>query len=221
VLNCRTENIISILKLVKIAFIILLFTFDQRVGFLDIFFTKVSGRGVVYAHETRIDYDVEGRIYVFNTGDAAAHYVAISCVSNTRIVGIEETIIEVYGPELKSGMKRGLLKWANLTLSRFCVYKHRKMGKRFKRSRLEICAQILRCLRFNLLSLTEIAFYAGLNYKAAKRYIELLMVNNLINAVKKDGKTYYMISPAGRQFLIHFEELKRLLRMENTSSKRI
>ncbi|MEM1990800.1 MAG: winged helix-turn-helix domain-containing protein [Candidatus Bathyarchaeia archaeon] len=96
---------------------------------------------------------------------------------------------------------------ANLIPSNLYVYGHERAGKRSRRTRLEICAQILEYLQFNLLRLSEIAFYVGLNYKAAKRYVELLMKNNLINAVKKNGKTYYVATLSGRKFIKHFEEI--------------
>ncbi|MEM1506779.1 MAG: winged helix-turn-helix domain-containing protein [Candidatus Bathyarchaeia archaeon] len=80
-----------------------------------------------------------------------------------------------------------------------------------RRSRLEICAQIMKILQFNYLSLNEVAFYAGLNYRAAKRYIDFLVERNLVSAMIRDGKTYYIASPKGKRFIKHFEEIRRLI----------
>lgn len=62
------------------------------------------------------------------------------------------------------------------------------LRRRSRRSRLEIYAQILRCLRFNSLSLNEIAFYAGLNYKMAKKHVDFLLAKHLINTRTEMGK---------------------------------
>jgi|GEM_PF-2827193 len=90
-----------------------------------------------------------------------------------------------------------------------------KPFRKRKRSKLEIYTQIIEYLQSDFLNLNEIAFYTGLNYKTAKKYIEFLLMNELIDIISIKGKKYYKASLKGIQFIKYFKEINRLLKYKN------
>jgi predicted transcriptional regulator len=66
-----------------------------------------------------------------------------------------------------------------------------------KRSRFQIYVEILELLKSGPLTPFETAFYARLNHKRAKEYINLLERNGYLELVDEDGRTICVLSASG------------------------
>jgi predicted transcriptional regulator len=150
------------------------------------------------------------RVYIIKTD---FEYYFKTSETYVKISKIEETItFHNYNLRLENEFKHDrfpfkIFYW--LTTTNYKPFRKRK------RSKLEIYAQIIEYLQSDFLNLNEIAFYTGLNYKTTKKYIEFLLMNELIDIVSIKGKTYYKASLRGIQFIKYFKEINGLLKYKN------
>jgi len=205
----------SELKLVKVVFISLLLVSAQTIK-LDGLLISNEGvrREIVYVRVAHMICD--GEIEEIRESTSDSHFKVNKVI--VREIHAEKIIVQ--NRILKLGNKLGC---ANLVLRSPLIEVTNilnRLNRRSKRSRLEIYAQILKYLQFNSLTINEIAFYAGLNYKMAKKHVEFLLANHLIKAMDRDGKTYYRTSSRGEQFIKHFKEINRLLGIQAASHKK-
>ena len=85
-----------------------------------------------------------------------------------------------------------------------------------RRSPLQIVVDILSVAREGA-KITQIVYKANLNFKRATNYLEVLMKKGLISAVQNppgSGKLIYRTTEKGRQFLMQFKQLERMLTAE-------
>lgn len=150
------------------------------------------------------------KVYIFK--DNFEYY------SNMELVKIMEIKVKesitFYNHNLRS---KNELKHNNFPFKDFYLLStinHKPFRKR-KRSKLEISAEIIEYLQSDFLDLNEIAFYTELNYKTAKKYIEFLLMNELIDSIVIKGKIYYKASSKGIQFIKYFKEINKLFNYKN------
>ncbi|MEM1575110.1 MAG: winged helix-turn-helix domain-containing protein [Nitrososphaerota archaeon] len=144
--------------------------------------------------------------------DGFAYYSNIELIKIMEIK-VEESIA-FHNYKLRS---KNELKHNNFPFKDFywlSTINHKSFRKR-KRSKLEISAEIIEYLQSDFLDLNEIAFYSGLNYKTAKKYIEFLLMNELIDSIVIKGKIYYKASSKGIQFIKYFKEINKLFNYKN------
>ena len=69
-----------------------------------------------------------------------------------------------------------------------------------RRSRSQIYIEIVELLTRGPMTPFEIAFYARLNHKRTKAYLEFLKSSGYLEVVDEDGRTMYILTPGGRDF---------------------
>ena len=79
-----------------------------------------------------------------------------------------------------------------------------------KRGRLEIIREILTicCIPAKK---TSILYRCNLSFSQLQKYLEYLIRRNLLNNTKNDGKTVYIITDKGKEFLEEYEHLNSFL----------
>lgn len=82
---------------------------------------------------------------------------------------------------------------------------------RAKRSKLEICFNILESISSERLNITRTMYRVGLNYYQARRFLDYLLQHNLINKVEEERGTTYGITEKGRILLEHYKPIKEEL----------
>jgi predicted transcriptional regulator len=86
-----------------------------------------------------------------------------------------------------------------------------KMEQSFaKRGRLEIIREILTISR-KPAKKTSILYKCNLSFSQLQKYLEYLISHNLLANSKNDGKTFYLITEKGIQFIEEYEKLNSLL----------
>jgi predicted transcriptional regulator len=75
---------------------------------------------------------------------------------------------------------------------------------------LEIIAYILGCLEENSLKKTHLTNKAGVDYRAASKYIPILLSHDLIEKSKEDD-SYFVITEKGREYVRRYKGLLALL----------
>jgi predicted transcriptional regulator len=92
-----------------------------------------------------------------------------------------------------------------------------------RRSRFEIYVEILEVIKKSPMTPFEVAFYARLNHKRTKEYVEFLVRNGYLLPVIEDGKTLYALTKEGMGFLDRAKALfggSRLIEVVNYSYQR-
>ncbi len=75
-----------------------------------------------------------------------------------------------------------------------------------RRSKFEIVYEILLEAQ-NPTSKTRLVYSANLNFKIAEKYFSLLEELDLLEKVHVNGKTYYLTTDKGKEFIKRYEEL--------------
>jgi predicted transcriptional regulator len=92
-----------------------------------------------------------------------------------------------------------------------------------RRSKFEIYVEILEVIKRSPMTPFEIAFYARLNHKRTKEYVEFLVRNGYLHPIVEDGKTLYALNKEGMGFLDRAKALfggSRLIEVVNYSYQR-
>jgi predicted transcriptional regulator len=76
-----------------------------------------------------------------------------------------------------------------------------------RRSKSQIYVEILELMKRGPMTPFEIAFYARLNHKRAKEYVEFLKHSGYLETDETDGKVIYVLSKEGITFLEHVKML--------------
>lgn len=79
-----------------------------------------------------------------------------------------------------------------------------------RRSRSQIYIEIVELLTRGPMTPFEIAFYARLNHKRTKAYLEFLKSSGYVEVVDEDGRTTYVLTSGGREFVDRVRSLFRV-----------
>jgi len=79
-----------------------------------------------------------------------------------------------------------------------------------KRGRLEIIREILTISR-KPAKKTFILYRCNLSYSQLQKYLNYIISRNLLTNSKNDGKTFYIITEKGNEFLEEYERINNLL----------
>ena len=79
-----------------------------------------------------------------------------------------------------------------------------------KRGRLEIIREILTISR-KPAKKTSILYRCNLSFSQLQKYLEYVISRNLLANSKNDGKTFYLTTEKGMEFLEEYERLNNLL----------
>jgi len=92
-----------------------------------------------------------------------------------------------------------------------------------RRSRFEIYVEVLELMKRGPMTPFELAFYARLNHKRTKEYVEYLEGVGYLQAVSEDGRTVFVLTKDGNDFLERAKALfveARLITVANHSYQR-
>ena len=94
------------------------------------------------------------------------------------------------------------------------------MPSQLRRSKLEVCLDILEALARRSMGLTRLSMEVNVNYVSLKRYMELLLDQGLVKeAVSGEGRHIYHITERGLTALSYFVKLKNLLAVERMAAR--
>jgi predicted transcriptional regulator len=79
-----------------------------------------------------------------------------------------------------------------------------------KRGRLEIIREIL-ILSRKPAKKTSILYKCNLSFSQLQKYLEYIISRNLLTNSKNDGRTFYLITEKGNEFLKEYERINNLL----------
>jgi len=82
---------------------------------------------------------------------------------------------------------------------------------RQRRSNLEIYFKILGRLSKGQLPITQIMYKTGVSYQQAKRYLDFLIDEGVVDKVEDAGKSVYRITEKGKRILMHFRSIEEEL----------
>jgi predicted transcriptional regulator len=83
---------------------------------------------------------------------------------------------------------------------------------RFRRSNLEICANILGAIAEERgIPKTQIMYRANISFQQLKKFLRLSLELNLIKEVKKEDRVTYEITEKGRMLLDSYQRVKELM----------
>lgn len=83
-----------------------------------------------------------------------------------------------------------------------------------RRDKLFIIAEILEIAREGTLK-TQIMYRANLSFTQLNQYLKLLTEIKLLEVIKKNDKSIYVITEKGMKFLQNYREISQLLMTEN------
>lgn len=84
-----------------------------------------------------------------------------------------------------------------------------------RRSRSQIYIEIVELLTRGPMTPFEIAFYARLNHKRTKRYLEFLKSSGYLELLEEDGRKSYAITPSGMAFV---QRVRALFQVDRSST---
>ena len=88
------------------------------------------------------------------------------------------------------------------------------MPQLVRRSKLEVCLDILEALARSPKGLTRLSLEVNVNYVSLKRYIDLLLSQGLIREMADERGRKYCITDRGLTALNYFLKLKNMLPVE-------
>jgi predicted transcriptional regulator len=83
-----------------------------------------------------------------------------------------------------------------------------------KRSRLEMCLDVLEKINQGVSKPTNIMYRCNLSWRPLREILGSLMERGLITETERDNHKHYMITEKGKEILIYLETLIRMLHPE-------
>jgi len=88
------------------------------------------------------------------------------------------------------------------------------MPSLMRRSKLEVCLDILGALARKSMGLTRLSLEVNVNYVSLRKYLDLLVGQGLVREVVEDKGRRYYITERGLTALSYFMKLKNMLEVE-------